>query len=173
MWAKNHCIPEHDVVVTRCSTNSWQNNLVKESSREQELTCWGILLQPLEVPHQSPPGGCRHSYFRTFSEIRFPEHKYFILWRSDGRNSQGNIFCIQYCAGLKVYKNRVQAYCLHSEGVRDWHPSVITTLDSQCYQDPWKCSWIISHWWYRMVGDLGKAIRRNLNCLIYREESLC
>ena len=33
MWAKNHCIPEHDVVVTRCSTNTWQNNLVKESLR--------------------------------------------------------------------------------------------------------------------------------------------
>merc|ERR1719458_2174653 len=53
MWSKDNCIPEHDVVVTGGST----------------YTCRGILLETLEIPHQSPTGGCRHPHFCSLSLV--------------------------------------------------------------------------------------------------------
>ena len=56
---KNHSVPQHDVVVLRCSTDSGR---------------W-ILLQPLEIPHQSLPSWRRHGS-RDLSLYEQWKHEY-------------------------------------------------------------------------------------------------
>ena len=105
-----------------------------------QLTCRGILLETLEIPHQSPTGGCRHPHFCSLSETMcFFYSRNEQLCRCENPNKVttavlGN-FCVKvtYSISIRYY---VVAWDLSSlfkriiyiwEGLLPSHPSHITT----------------------------------------------
>ena len=133
-----------------------------------QLTCRGILLETLEIPHQSPTGGCRHPHFCSLSETMcFFYSRNEQLCRCENPNKVTSCLREFLCEGYLQHfykvlcgcvrlKLTIQAYHLHLgrassitpfpyHNVRQTTVSVHLSLP-QCKMHPYLVYW---HWcWF-------------------------